>query len=342
VRNPSRWQVGRLAGLVVCGLAAGSGGCNQVPETTEGLGDLRPQPRQAALRQTELPAGPYLVVLGTAQDGGDPQAGDGNLAKWSDRPRRDPTSLGLVDPRSEQRWLFEATPELAHQLVALDRVAPRESRPGLDGVFLTHAHVGHYTGLLFFGFEVMGTQGLPVFAMPEMAEFLRRNGPWSQLVDLANITLQPLVAEQPVALRSDLRITPILVPHRREFSETVAFRIEGPHRKVLFLPDINSWREWDALGVRVEDQIALVDVAYLDGTFWNHGEIPGRDMSTFPHPMIKESLERFAPLPSAERAKVRWIHLNHTNPAATEGSVERREIEAAGMQVAGQGEILAL
>ena len=141
---------------------------------------------------------------------------------------------------------------------------------------------------------------------------------------------------------SGLVVTPIPVPHRREFAETVAFRIEGPRSTVLFLPDIDGWDDWDEAGVAVEDEIARVDVAYLDGSFWFHGEIPGRDMSGFPHPMIKESLARFASLPSPERAKIRWIHLNHTNPAAVAGSEERHEVEAAGMRIAEQGEVVPL
>ena len=290
------------------------------------------------------PAGPFLVVLGIGQDGGSPQVGDGDLERWDlvGGERLLPTALGLVDPRTERRWLFEATPDLREQLIALDRLQLRQDRPGIDGVFLTHAHVGHYVGLLQFGFEVMGADRVPVWAMPEMADFLRSNGPWSQLVEYENIELRPLADRETVHLgvgpRDQLRVTPLEVPHRREYSETVGYRIEGPNRSVLFIPDINSWEEWDELGVRIEDEIAAVDIAYLDGCFWNHGEIPGRDMSGFPHPLIKESLDRLAALADSERAKVRWIHLNHTNPAAVPGSAERAEVEAAGMRIAEQGE----
>jgi pyrroloquinoline quinone biosynthesis protein B len=178
--------------------------------------------------------------------------------------------------------------------------------------------------------------------MPRMAGFLRANGPWSQLVRLENIELHEMKAGEPVLAGSSLRVTPLLVPHRQEYSEVVGFRIEAPGRTVLFIPDIDSWEQWDALGTRVEDEIRKVDVAYLDATFYANGEIPGRDMSGFPHPFTRHSMERFASLPASEKAKVRFIHLNHTNHALWAGTPERAAIEAAGFHVAEQGERLEL
>ncbi|MEO8160266.1 MAG: MBL fold metallo-hydrolase [Arenimonas sp.] len=286
---------------------------------------------------------PYLVVLGIAQDGGSPQAGYPQEPGWHDpEMRRHATSLAIVDPAHEARWLFDATPDFPAQLNRLDEMTLSRKRPGIDGIFLTHAHIGHYTGLMFLGKEVMGTKSVPVYAMPRMAAFLRDNGPWSQLVKLENITLQPLSAGVPVQLEPALRVIPILVPHRQEFSEVVGFRIEGPATKVLFIPDIDSWKQWDEAGTHIEAEIAKVDVAYLDGTFFANGEIPGRDMSGFPHPFIRTSLERFAKLPAKERAKIRFIHLNHTNKALWPGTTERREVEAAGMRIAQEGERIEL
>jgi len=235
--------------------------------------------------------------------------------------------------------MIDATPDFSRQLLALHRASRGPARPVLDGIFLTHAHAGHYPGLLLLGKEAIGARGVPTHAMPRMAEFLRANGPWSQLVALGNIELRPLAAGRPVLLADDLSVTPVLVPHRQEFSETVAFRIDGRERSVLWMPDIDSWHELDAAGTRIEDLIASVDVAYLDGTFFANGEIPGRDMSGFPHPFIEHSLSRFAALPERERAKIRFIHLNHTNPALDANGPAARRIRAAGMAVAVEGEI---
>ncbi len=279
---------------------------------------------------------PFIVVLGVAQDGGVPQAGDNDHPGWDDAARRRlVVSLGLVDPSSSERWLFEATPDIAEQLVRLGRIAPTRLRaPGLAGVFLTHAHMGHYTGLMHFGHESMGARGVPVYALPRMTEYLSTNGPWDQLVRYENIELRELTAGTPVKLNKRLSIRPFLVPHRQEYSEVAGFRIEGPGRSVLFIPDIDSWDAWDEAGVQLESVLAEVDVAYLDATFFADGEIPGRDMSGFPHPFIAHTMKRLAPLPPAQRAKVRFIHLNHTNPALWPGSEARKVIERAGYRVA--------
>ena len=281
------------------------------------------------------PADPYLIVLGIAQDGGVPQAGTKVHPGWDDPTQKHlVVSLALIDPATSQRWLFEATPDFREQLYRLDTVFPVDEKPGLSGIFLTHAHMGHYTGMMYLGHESMGAQGVPVYAMPRMHDYLSTNGPWNQLVRYNNIALQPLSDGVPVRLTDRLSVTALLVPHRQEYSEVVGFRIDGPNRSVLFIPDIDSWEDWDAEGTRIEDQIAEVDVAYLDATFYANGEIPGRDMSGFPHPFITHSMERFAPLPEAERAKVRFIHLNHTNPALHPDSEARRTIEQNGFRVA--------
>lgn len=286
---------------------------------------------------------PYTVVLGVAQDGGVPQAGSFLDPRWDDAARqREAVSLGIVDPRAGTRFMIDATPDFRRQSLELYRIAGGPVKPVVDGILLTHAHIGHYTGLMFLGHESIGSKGVPVWAMPRMAEFLRTSGPWSQLVAYGNIELRPLAANEPAVLGEGLVAAPILVPHRSEFSEVVAFRIEGPNRSVLWVPDIDSWREWDEWGVRLEDVLAEVDVAYLDATFFADGELPGRDMSRIPHPFIRTTIDRLKDLPAKERAKVRFIHLNHTNPALEADSEARREIEAAGMAVAEEGEIVEL
>ncbi len=282
-------------------------------------------------------AQPSLIVLGIAQDGGVPQAGTKAPDVWRTERKRHASCLAIVDPATSQRWLIDATPDFPEQLHMLDRLFPVRERPGLAGIFLTHAHVGHYTGLMFLGHEVMGAKGVPVFAMPRMHSFLFTNGPWSQLVRYGNIHLRPMRAGVKVMLTSSLSITPFLVPHRQEFSEVVGFRIDGPKSSALYIPDIDSWEQFDSMGTRIEDLIAAVDVAYIDGTFFENGEIPGRDMSGFPHPFITHSMKRFASLPESEKRKVRFIHLNHTNPALWQ-SAERKAVETAGFRVAEEGE----
>ena len=285
----------------------------------------------------------FLVVLGIAQDAGYPQAGchkpccqavtkDPGLKRFV-------SSLAVVDKKNEQRFIFDCSPDFRDQLSLLDKIAKPEKGPGVAGIFLTHAHMGHYTGLLHLGREAMGTKSVPVYAMPRMENFLKKNGPWSQLVKLKNIQLEKLFDQKAIKLNERISVTPFLVPHRDEFSETVGFRISTASKTIAYLPDIDKWSKWDR---SIERLIASVDLAFLDGTFFAGGEIPGRDMSLIPHPFVSESINRFASLDLELRKRVKFIHLNHTNPALRAGSAATRQIEQAGMQIAAQGEVVDL
>lgn len=302
----------------------------------------------ACAREAKAPAPQCalsLVVLGVAQDGGKPQLGNPDDPSWADQSRRRlSTSLALIDRREAKlkRFLFEATPDLREQLHRLDVAAPALNSVALDGIFLTHAHIGHYAGLMFLGHESAGASYVPVYAMPRMADFLAKNGPWSQLVRKENIYLAIMSDNEPETIAPGVTVTPFAVPHRQEFSEVVGFRIDGPSTKIVFLPDIDSWEEWDKAGTRIEDVIAGADLAFLDATFFANGEIQGRDMSGFPHPLVSHSMERLAPLPPAEKAKVRFIHMNHTNPLLDATSKERKAVRDAGFGVAEEGETTCL
>lgn len=276
-----------------------------------------------------------VVVLGIAQDGGVPHAGCSRTCCTSGR-RELVSSLALVDESARRWWLLDATPDITWQMQRMRSEAPACT---LAGVFLTHAHIGHYTGLMHLGREVMGARGVPVHAMPRMREYLSGNGPWSQLVALGNIALQTLSADSTTLLSANLRITPFRVPHRDEFSETVGFRILGPQKRAVFLPDIDKWERWSH---PIEELVRWSDVAYLDGTFFDGSELPNRDLREIPHPTMLESVLRFESFTPELRARVRFIHLNHTNPALQPNSAARRRVEAAGLRIAREGERFGL
>ena len=286
------------------------------------------------------PSEPYVIVLGIAQDAGVPQAGcQKNCCRhrWNDPKQQERiTCLAIVDPATSERWLIDATPDFKAQLRMVDEIAP--SKP-LAGIFLTHGHIGHYTGLMQLGREAMGALAIPVYVMPRMEKFLSHNGPWDQLVRLKNIVLRPMPSDSTIVLNTRLQITPFLVPHRDEYTETVGFRITGPHQSVLFIPDIDKWEKWER---RIEDMIASVDVAYIDGTFYADGEIPGRNMKEIPHPFMVETMARLAALPLAQKNKIRFIHLNHTNPALRRGTNARADLKKAGFRVAAEKERVGL
>ena len=291
-----------------------------------------------AIAQTDEP---YIFILGVAQDAGYPQIGCYEkhcLPGWIDPSlSRGATSIAVINPDSGQKFLFEATPNLPPQLYALDLEAPNE-RFQLAGVFLTHAHIGHYAGLMLFGHEAMSASSQPVYAMPRMRNFLENNGPWSQLVEFENIQLEALQEAQAQSF-TGIDVTPFLVPHRDEFSETVGYKIAGPNKTAVFIPDINKWSVWDT---DLAELVSSIDYALIDATFYDDGELPGRDMSQVPHPFVAESMSALSELSSEERAKVWFIHFNHTNPLLNAESDESRFVKSEGFNIAAEGVRLPL
>jgi pyrroloquinoline quinone biosynthesis protein B len=308
--------------------------------------------------QQAVPATPYVLVLGTAQDAGLPQLGC--TAPCCEAARADPAQVRLVaallivDPRTNQRWLIDATPDLGAQVERArghppGRAAaqPTVGRPALfEGVFLTHAHMGHYTGLAELGREAYAASDLPVYCTAAMASFLTHNGPWSQLVERGEVSLAVFQPGEPVVLSRDpdtgvpdLTVTAFRVPHRDEFSDTVGYRVDGPSASLLYIPDIDKWERAEHT---LSGWLDSVDVALLDGTFYADGEIPGRSMADIPHPFITETLALLQALPVAPRARVVFTHLNHSNPAARAGSEAQLVVQAAGAHVAREGEVFEL
>ena len=280
---------------------------------------------------TSLGQDPFVVVLGTLQDGGSPHMGcEKECCKNPDASRK-VVSLGLIDPVSNKKFLLEASPDFVAQTRMLKAFLPSSANTLPDGIFLTHAHMGHYAGLMFLGREAMNSKAVPVYAMPKMKSFLENNGPWSQLVTLNNIQIKPLTAGNWENISPTLRVKPFLVPHRDEFSETVGFIIEGPHKKLLFIPDIDKWEKWRTAIVSL---VKEVDHALIDGTFFSAAEVGNRNIAEIPHPLVQESMKLFDSLSAKEKEKIIFIHFNHTNPLLNEQSEEARLLKSKGFRIA--------
>lgn len=294
---------------------------------------------------TERPVrgGAFVRVLGTAQDGGLPHAACAcehcEAARLDPPRRRRIACLAIALPEARKLYLVDATPDLREQLVALRDFRPvppgRTDRAPLDGIFLTHAHVGHYTGLVFLGFESLHVQRLPVYGSASMAEYLRSNGPWSQMVRLGEIQLVEIAPRRPVPLGQDVSVEPLAVPHRAEFTDTLAYWIRGPRSVVFYVPDSDRWEGWPA---PLEEIVSKVDVAILDGTFFSGAELGDRDLTKVTHPFIRDTMARLEPLARERPGRVLFTHLNHTNPALAPLSPARREIEARGFRVLEEGQ----
>ena len=273
----------------------------------------------------------YVQVLGIVQDAGYPHIGcEKNCCELVKPGDYFVSSIGLVDRANKKRYLFDATPDMHNQINLLEKF-PKGNL--IDGIFLTHAHIGHYTGLMYLGREGLGGNKINVYALKMMAAFLRKNGPWDQLIKLKNINIQTISDKNFIKLSKNILVIPIKVPHRDEYSETVGYKIIGKTKKILFIPDIDKWNEWEK---DIVEEIKLVDYALIDGTFYNGLELD-RDMSEIPHPSVEETLKLFLNQPVIERNKIYFIHINHTNPILTNKNGVKDFIESYGFNVAKRG-----
>ena len=283
-----------------------------------------------------------LVVLGTAQDAGKPQIGNSADPAWRDSSLiRTASSIALVNRDTATYSLFDATPDVKYQMHMLEISSEVEGLK-LGEIFLTHGHMGHYLGLAQFGREAMGAKGIPVYAMPKMANFLENNGPWDLLVKLNNIEVKPLANQTTIKFGDNISVTPFVVPHRGEYTETVGYRIRGAGKSAVYIPDIDSWEQWEGAGTKLTDIITDNDYLLIDGSFYSGDELPGRDMSKIPHPTITHTMEMLKSLDIPSRAKIRFIHLNHTNPALDQNTNAYEDIEKAGYKLAREGERICL
>jgi pyrroloquinoline quinone biosynthesis protein B len=309
--------------------------------------DAPEAPVPAAAHPTSQIMGPRLVALGTVQDGGLPHAACSctrcTTARNDPAARRYVASLALHLPDEDLVFLVDATPDLREQLQQIaalrGRVSDRVDRAPVDGVLLTHAHIGHYLGLAFFGFEAIHTRALAVYGTPAMLDLLRTNAPWSQLVRLENILPRELTLGEPVTLSNRITVTALPAPHRNEFADTVGFVFRGPRAAVLYVPDTDAWRAWNP---PLTELLRDVDIAILDGTFFSMDELPGRRVASIGHPTITETMDLLEETVRDGRLRVYFTHFNHSNPVLEATSAARDQVERRGFHLLDEGDAFEL
>jgi pyrroloquinoline quinone biosynthesis protein B len=314
--------------LIVC---LGLFNCNSKQESKQ----------ESVLATNKIKSNQYITILGIAQDAGYPHINCENDCCKSfydgSESRKLVSCLGLVDLVDNKKYIFDATPDFTEQTQELN-TNHLDNGYIIDGVFLTHAHIGHYTGLMYLGFEALGANKVPVYAMPRMKEYLETNGPWSQLLTFNNIDLKPLQNDSVVTLNRNLKVTPILVPHRDEFSETVGYKIEGQNKSALFIPDIDKWEKWER---NIIEEVKKVDYAFVDASFFRDGEID-RDMSKIPHPFTTQTTTLFENEDLETKNKIHFIHFNHSNSTIKDSHRLKDSILNLGFRFAKQGDVYDL
>jgi pyrroloquinoline quinone biosynthesis protein B len=282
---------------------------------------------------------PFVVILGTAQDGGVPHAGClcPNCTAARDNPalRHPPVSIGIVS--GDDTVLIDPTMAFEEQVHALwmcrpsspEHTAERYQPPGT--VVVTHAHTGHYAGLWQLDRSVMAANQVQVLGPRLTIDLLRANEPWKTMQVDGFIDLKPVGFDVVQQVATDVEIELIQVPHRSEWAtDTAAVVVTGPSRRMLYLPDIDSWEEWNRSLV---DTVESFDVALLDGCFW---QAPVR--KGVPHPPVNQTMDLLQEVVDSGRTAVGFTHLNHSNPVFTPGSDERRTVIERGFFIATEGD----
>ena len=282
----------------------------------------------------------YIYILGNTQDAGLPHIGcqhpfcEDSFNVYEEHYT---TSIAVVNSDLKKYILFEATPDITFQLNNLKKnIFDEFLLP--ESIYITHAHIGHYTGLMYFGREALGAKDLMVRVLPRMSYFLQNNGPWSQLVDINNIKIKEINFGSSTKELANIDVTPVQVPHRDEYSETAGYIIKGKNKKALFIPDIDKWEKWD----RDLSQIAKeFDFLLIDATFYDSKEI-NRDISEIPHPLVMETIDLLSGLSKENRNKVYFIHMNHTNMMLDPNSDLSKLVTSKGFNIARLGQKLYL
>ncbi len=282
-----------------------------------------------------------VIVLGTAQDGGVPQIAcycpTCNHARENPKAVRLKPSLGIFDPVDGAAYIVDASPDLPLQLDILHKetsaVRDKAKFP-LDGIFLTHGHFGHIWGLGYLGKEACSPKGLPLYCTHDMAEYLRKNRPFADLVQRQNVIITELLPGAPVKLSSKVSVTPMGVTHRQDVADTMGFIISGEQNKLLYIPDMDDYTD------EIIEAICASDIAILDGCFYSTEELPNRNLKEIPHPFIPYSMEKLSHL--VGKTQIYFTHFNHSNYLLRLGSKEKENLIANGFRMANDGDEFTL
>jgi len=253
-----------------------------------------------------------IFVSGTVQDGGYPHTGcreDCCKEAWKNHLlRKNVASIAIIDHHSKKYWIIDITPDFKIQYQMINEYL--KDIYNFSGIFLTHSHVGHYIGLLELGLEILNTKNIPVYVMPQLLKFLKKNDSINFLFKSNNIRSIEIEEKHNINLSADLTISSFLVPHRNEMSETVGYNIKTKDNSIIYIPDIDAWSDWDKNIINV---VKGNDLIFIDGTFYDKRELKSRSIQDVPHPSIIESIELFKDLDKINKNKIYFTHFNHTN-----------------------------
>lgn len=291
-------------------------------------------------------------MLGSAAGGGFPQwncvcAGCRAARDDSGRARRRSESALAIRADEGPWYLVNASPDVRHQLERLPfaGAASRTRRAPFEGVVLTDAELDHVLGLLTLR---EADEPLRLFGSPAVREALSRSLPVLPLLGRwCGISWTDLDPGRPTELDGGLRIEPF--PAGSGAPRYVRGSLDGtPVLGLTFVADGGSLTYTpglERLDREVIERLRSSDCALVDGTCWYDDDLEragagarrARDMGHVPLAGPEGSLGTLAAL---SRTRVVLVHVNNTNPVLLEDSPERRQLDAAGVEVAEDGLVL--
>jgi pyrroloquinoline quinone biosynthesis protein B len=294
------------------------------------------------------------VVLGAAAGGGFPQWNcrcDVCCLAWSGDPRVRPrTQASLAVSGDGVHWaLLNASPDLRSQIQSTPKLHPRDGARDspIRAVVLTGAEIDQTAGLLSlrerWPFVLYGTAATlaavaanPMFGALASDVVTRRAVVPGEVVDLlpdveAELFLVP--GKVPLYLEDE-------VPVIDESAANVGIELRADGKRLTFVPGAA------ALTPALKTRLARADVVLFDGTLFVDDEMlrsgtgtkTGRRMGHMPISGPGGTLEQLAGL---ECRRI-FIHINNTNRVLIDGSPERRQVEAAGWEIAEDGQEIVL
>jgi pyrroloquinoline quinone biosynthesis protein B len=288
------------------------------------------------------------IVLGSAAGGGFPQwncrcpvcalawAGDSRV-----KPR---TQTGLAVSAGDGHWtLINASPDLPAQIRATPALHPATNLRGspIGAVVLTGGEIDQIAGLL----SLRESTPFALYATPASHAAVAANAMFGAMTSMTRRAVNP---GQRFTLPGGIEASMFMVPGKlplylegeapeldTESAANVGVDLHHGGTRMIFVPGAAAVTE----GMR--ERFALADVVLFDGTLFTDDEMirtrtgqkTGHRMGHMPINGEDGSLRVFTGL-SARRI---YIHINNTNPILIDGSIERREIESAGWQVAEDG-----
>lgn len=290
------------------------------------------------------------IVLGAGAGGGFPQW---NCRcpicqfAWAGDPRVKPrTQASLAVSADGRDWvLINASPDLRAQIQATSLLQPRDGfrDSPIRAVVLTGAEVDQVAGLL----TMRERSNFTIYATAETLAVIADNPIFDVLA--SDIVLrQPAALSQAFALPNGLDAELFTVPGKvalylekgepelaAESGVNVGVEITSGGSRLVYVPGAA------ALNESLLARLRRADAVLFDGTLFDNDEMirggtgtkTGQRMGHMSLSGENGTLQRLAGLTGRRIL----THINNTNPILVDGSPERRQVEAAGFEIAEDG-----